>query len=575
MMSGSVLNLSIDNRYAVPFLVLVVLAMLAYFLASPLLVRPFPDRFTSDHDGQLLVRIAGQWMAVDEARSMDFRPMGIERYRGALLELEDGSWLINTGGQFVTHGQRLQRFFRQSPGPGQASTIEHCRHNLRDCRRWGSDELALDDDFALIGLPGDRYALADTGRHKVYLLDGNGEILDRFRRARFPNDLLWHDDALYLVDTNGERVRRMAVTGNRFGESTTVFRLGDHDATKRRRMPIRLAFVDDYWWLLSTDTSMKNGELFRIDPDWQGVQKIADPLLTDVAGLAPYRQGLVLAPFRGNHLLYFDPFDESLVPIEPPGLAVYLGELDAEVAERTRTTWLQVALLLALAGGFLMVGLRNARAVDGADPSAMSGHAVSFAEDQPYWFTYDTKTVSWVRNAVRAGVVSIPLMVLVMLWFTFISLSGDPSEEQADTLRHLLIAIWAMVLILGAFMVVASRELGRWSRYRLGMEGQLVLLAVDDDTVYRIEPRELQYGTNALLWGRHTIPLRLGNGKKLINDEQLDQRLMPLLQRHAERLGGLQMVRVQLARREPMTLASILLTLAMAGLMLYMKIFTG
>ncbi|QOC22076.1 hypothetical protein IC757_13760 [Wenzhouxiangella sp. AB-CW3] len=574
-MSKSVLNLSIDNRYAYPFIILAVLAVVVYFLTSPLLVRPFPDRFVTDDDGQLLVRVAGQWMAVDEERSLDFRPRGIERYQGALLELGDGSWLINTGGKSVSHRDRIRRFLRHSPSAGGTSTIEHCRNGLRQCDRWGASELELNDDFAMVSLPDERFALADTGRHKVYLLDGNGRILDRYRQARFPNDLHWRDDALYLVDTNGHRVTRMSVAGNRFGESETVFRLLEHDATDRRRMPIRLGFADGFWWLVSTNMAMKDGELFRIDPDWQRVHRIADPMLTDVVGLTAYREGLMLAVLGADELLYFDPADESLTPVEPPGLGPYLEELGDEVAARTRTLWLQMALLLSLAGGFLLFGLRQARATeDSAEPAEASAHAV-VAEDGPYWFEYDLKTIRSLRLTTNFGLAGIPLMLIAVIWYTFTSLTGAAPEDQASTMNHLLIMTWGMFLMLSAFMTVAARQIGRWTRYRLGMEEQQLLLAIDDETVCRIEPREVQYGTNAMLWDRHFVPFRLGNGKILINDKQFDRRLMPLLQRHAKWLTQSQLFLTQLERRDPMVVAPMLLVLGITGLWFYVKYFVG
>ena len=573
-MSGSVLNLSIDNRYAVPFLVLLVLAAVVYFLAGPLMMRPFPDSFASDRQGQLLVRVGGQWLAVDEDRSLDFRPMEIEAYRGPLLELDDGSWLINTGGQYVTHLQRLRRFIQLSPGEGEISTLERCRNDFLHCRLWGANELELVDDFALVELDEGRFALADTERHRVYLLDGNGEILDRYQGASFPNDLLWHDEALYLVDTNGQRVTRFETAGNRFGQPETVFRLRDHDVTRNRPMPIRLTFADGYWWLLATNLAMMNGELFRIDPDWQRVHRMADPLLTDVVALAPYDGGLMLATFRGDHLLYFDPVKESLAEVEPPGLAGYLGELEQEVAARKRTTWLQVALLLSLAIGFLVWGLRHAKAPDDNSDSAESGQAMH-AADGPYWFNYKTRTLNMLRNMMLAGLVSIPVMVLLLVWLSVAWFPGAAPDDSAGPAKQLLIVTWLSMLMLGAFMVTAAREMSKWKRYRLGVDGRQILLAVDDDTVYHIKPQELQYSTNALFWGRRMIPLKLGNGQKLIDDDQLDRLLFPLLERHGQRLGSLQMVWVQLSRRDPMTVASMLLVLGLAGLGLYMKLTVG
>ncbi len=574
-MSGSVLNLSIDNRYAYPFIILVVLAVVVYFLTSPLLVRPFPDRFLTDHDGQLLVRVAGQWLAVEEERSLDFRPRGIEHYQGDLLGLEDGSWLINTGGKSVSHRDRIQRFLRQSPSTGGRSTIEHCRSGLLQCDRWGASELELNGDFAMVALPGERFALADTGRHKVYLLDGNGRILDRYTQARFPNDLHWNDDALYLVDTNGHRVTRMTVAGNRFGESETVFRVARNAATEGRRMPIRLGFADGYWWLVSTNMSMMNGELFRIDPDWQRAHRIDDPMLTDVVDLTAYRDGLMLATFGADELLYFDPVDESLTPVEPPGLGGYLEELGNEVAARTRTLWLQVALLLSLAGGFLLFGLRKAGATEGSADAASPSRHVVVGEDGPYWFEYDQKVLGNLRRTVSSGLVGITVMTVLLIWYTYTTITGAVSEDQASTMNHLLIMMWGLLLIMSAFMIVAARQIGRWTRYRLGVEGQQLLLAMDDETVFRIEPREVQYGSNAMLWDRHFVPFRLGNGKSLIDDEQFERRVTPLLQRHATRLTQLQLFLAQLERRDPMVVAPILLVLSVAGLWLYMKYFIG
>jgi hypothetical protein len=539
-MDKSVLQRNIDNRYAVPFLILLILAGLHWFLVSPLMVRPFPDHFAVDHQGQTLFRIGAQWMTVEGESGLDLRPLDIDRHRGVVLPLDGGEWLINLGGQQETHRQRLRRFIRYSPGQGHESTLARCRAGLTDCRPWGDAGLALDDDFALVALSQSRFVLADTSRHRVYLLDGDGRELDRLTGVQFPNDLVVHADAVYVVDTNGGRVLRLQPSSHALGQPETVLRLSDQTSFRGRPLPIRLARGESDWWLIATNIKMANGVLFRVDTDWQAVSRVRDPELEDVVAVAADGDELLLATFRGDSLWRFDPERELLNPVDHPPLTSYLQVLDAEVTGLKRRTGFQVAILGTLALSFLTVGLLRSSAP--APTTTPSGSLAQRIADGPCWFAYKPEMLRLLDAGAWMLLFLPVLMALVLLTLGAMVLMGDGAADQRAPI--LLQSFWSqafLALLMMAVGVYMFSELRRQARYRLGRDDQLLLLEDHAGVVHRIDPAEIRFDRFQLLWDGRLIPLRAGLYGWLIEEHDRVEGLMPLLEESGTRRNTVQL----------------------------------
>ncbi|TVR98613.1 MAG: hypothetical protein EA418_01115 [Wenzhouxiangellaceae bacterium] len=547
-MDKDVLRRNIDNRYAVPFLIFLVLAGLHWFLLSPLMISPFPDRFGVDHQGQPLVRVGAQWLEASGEGGIDLRPLGIDRYQGMVLPLPSGEWLVNLGGQQLTHRQRLRRFIRLAPGQGGESSLVRCQADLGNCRPWGNNELAMDDDFALVALSQSRFVLADTSRHRVFLLDGEGRELDRMGGVQFPNDLLAHEGAVYVVDTNGGRVLRLQPSSTALGEPETVLRLSGHDAFRGRPMPIRLARSQSDWWLIATNMAMANGRLYRIDMDWQNPSRIDKPELDDLVAVSASDEGLLLAGFRGDHLWQFEPEQALLTALEHSGLSGYLASLDQETSQLKWRTGFQVAVLLALALVFLTIGLLRSTAPLPA-PAPIDNLAQRISSG-PLWFAYKPEMLRMLEAGAWIALFLFVLMSLLSIMLGASVLMGDGEVEQRSSM--LLQTFWLqvfLVVIKVAAGVYLFFELRRMARYRLGRDKELLLLEDPAGDVHRINPAELSYDRFQLLWKGTLVPLSAGLYGPLLEKQDRLEGLMPLLEEHATRRSSFALSLDWLARR--------------------------
>lgn len=547
-MDKDVLRRNIDNRYAVPFLIFLVLAGLHWFLLTPLMISPLPDRFGVDHQGQPLVRVGAQWMEISGEGGIDLRPLGIERYRGVVLPLPGGEWLVNLGGQQVTHRQRLRRFIRFAPGQGRESSLVRCQADLGNCRPWGNHELALDDEFSLVALSQSRFVLADSSRHRVYLLDGDGRELDRLGGVQFPNDLLVYAGAVYVVDTNGGRVLRIEPSSHDLGEPETVLRLSGQAEFRGRPMPVRLQRGQSEWWLIATDMSMANGRLFGIDLDWQNPVRVEKPELDDLVAVLASDEGLLLAGFRGDHLWRFDPERALLTPLEHSGMTSYRVSLDRETIRLKWRTGFQVAVLLALALVFLMIGLLRSTAPLPA-PAPVEDLAKRIAGG-PIWFAYKPEMLRMLNAAAWLALFLFVVMSLLFLMLGASVLMGDGGVEQRSGM--LMQRFWLQALMVVTNVVAGVYlffELRRMAGYRLGRDKDVLLLEDPAGDVHRIHPAELSYDRFQLLWNRTLVPLSAGLYGPLLEKQDRVEGLMPLLEAHATRRNTVELVVVWLARR--------------------------
>jgi hypothetical protein len=100
----------------------------------------------------------------------------------------------------------------------------------------------------------------------------------------------------------------------------------------------------------------------------------------------------------------------------------------------------------------------------------------------------------------------------------------------------------AVAVVLMVFGFSLFRQLRRAADYRLGIDGNTLLLAEGDDQVHRIDPAEVRFDRNNLIWTRHIIPLRAGLAGWLVTDKDREHHLMPLLDAHGRKRNSLQIM---------------------------------
>lgn len=559
----------IDNRYAVPFLVFFVLALGVYFLASPTLLRPFPDYFTIDHQDKALVRTGDAWVGVDEELHKDMQTLGIERYQGELIALDQQLWLLNQGGQNVSHWRRLARFLRLTDSEGTAASLLRCEAGLQRCRTWGDPELQFDDHFMAASLPGGYFALADTSRHQVLLVNAAGRIVDRDTNYLFPNDALWHEDTLYIVDTDNHRVRAYQPENGRLGTASTVFQLREHSEFDNRRFPIRLARTADHWWLVSTNMRMAKGEIVQLSTDWQPIQRVRHPDLDDVVALFPHRNRLLAAGFGADQVWQIEPNTLEVTTLQSDSLRQQIDTLEQHYSKKRRGVHIWVAILALISAGFLFIGLRQSRPIKELEREAQEVRSGPHDPALPVWIHPTDSAQRFVRNLHRY-VLAMPFVLLML-----IALASRPlwhisqSENQLpDGVLWMIVWLVLLFFVIAVTALVLWRQLKPWATTRLGrFEGQ-ILIGEPCGRVTRIDPRDVVFSDSQIYAAGRAIPIKRPQIGWWYEQSAYKRHLEPLLKQRARRLDDLGMMAHLLRQREPVITIGVVSTLIIVGLAL-------
>ena len=213
-------------------------------------------------------------------------------------------------------------------GPG---LIHRCRLADRACvpfttdargtRLEGSFELAADDDRSHV-------YLAHTTRHAIHLFDGSGNWLaasDAAGLYKFPHRPVVVADALYVADTNHQRLVAIDREPARFGEKVDSFSTETSLGSRGRVYPIaHRRLPDGTWWVVIGDARLQYADIIVFDSSGKPLRRLDLPVDASPAALEVVDE-LVLAPDPVN--LRVDAFTLAGQSVGEFGDAAFRGEL--------------------------------------------------------------------------------------------------------------------------------------------------------------------------------------------------------------------------------------------------------
>ena len=168
--------------------------------------------------------------------------------------------------------------FRQDKPVGKEG-LYRCSYNVDNCTLFSTDLPAFHGAFRLfIDKQNDTVYIADTPRFKIYKLNSQGMLLaENSNGLLFPNQILLHDNSLYIANTNKHEIKVVDSSTENFGEKIKSYpvQLSDFHS-----WPAELIRIDRHWWVSVFGSNMGNGKIQVFDNKWN---KIATPLLDEDA----------------------------------------------------------------------------------------------------------------------------------------------------------------------------------------------------------------------------------------------------------------------------------------------------
>lgn len=204
--------------------------------------------------------------------------------RGDYDFFSNGDLLIYSSHEQTSFSENLLTFIRikesrQKPASGKDG-LYRCSKNLTGCQLFTDALPAFYTTFRVfIDRASDTVYIADTPRFTLYKLNSQGALLARNdSKLHFPNQILLHEDKLYIANTNYNAIKIVRSETESFGEKISSHKAIISDSGSYL-WPSEIIRTPDSWWLGIADSNMDYANIQRFDDDWekQDVPLLKDP----------------------------------------------------------------------------------------------------------------------------------------------------------------------------------------------------------------------------------------------------------------------------------------------------------
>jgi hypothetical protein len=200
-----------------------------------------------------------------------------------------------------------------------------CNLIALSCNPFGQSLPKMPHSFRLvIDQTDDTIYLAETGAHRLYKIDSTGHILatDQDNHFKYPNQLSFVNQALWLADTNHQRLVQIDKNTDTFAQVQQTI-----PATfePNNRWPHQFSFVNNELWVNIANSAMSEGVLQRLDALGvsQGQAKLVHH--NDPMTLTFWQNHILVTDFNNASIERLDLRGNSLGLLSLPALAPYIN----------------------------------------------------------------------------------------------------------------------------------------------------------------------------------------------------------------------------------------------------------
>lgn len=511
---------------------------LGWYLGNQQKLEAASYGFIHEQADQLVVNF-GQtlvWLNAygEEQAAVNFSDLGIQA-EGDFEFFANGDLLVYHRATKPSLWKNIKRYHRVKEHavekPVASDGFYRCQLDIRRCQRFGVSLPAINGSFRLaVDTRDDSVYLAHTAAFKLYKIGSTGGILAESDSTnfKFPNQLWFANDQLWVADTNNHRLAQLSVKTERFAEVEQEF---NTSLDRRHRWPHQFASNGETFWVNIADGGMANGRIGIYSRDGKAQGELTAAQGKDPIAVYWWQDVLWLADFSEPLLERISTEGDVLADVSAPTLERLAAQSDGQKIAGAKLSQLGgiafvVVMLLGFTAAWLLERQQTVAALTGQDTEALKESVAKPVKE------HVTSEVFWISNQFLAKsrymkwlFIALPILMLS----SFVLLAIEVANDESASLKIEDLSIWAAVVICLSFIMYSSyRMMQRIALQKIGVIGASLVLQNSDrsSTVARAE--NIFYNDNYLL--ADDIIISLGNKRqRIFSDEELNDWVFPRL----------------------------------------------
>ena len=530
-----------------------------------------PAGLAMDPSGHLYIQIQNILLEHDTdgrfIKRHDLSELDVEHVLGAVRFFSNGDLLLRRGVDSRTLLDNVRAYMRLSnEKPLHPNLIDtgmyRCDLRTHLCAIFGPEPIDFAAAFGLyIDRDTDDVYISDTTRHMLRKYSAQGENLGQaIDGFRFPNQLLIHDNRLYVADTNNHRIRIVEPGTASFGTEITSIDVIPTEARKSKQTwPSHFAHIGRDWWVNNMSSSMDDGGIYIFNQNWAFKHKVDLPNGADPIAIKKFGDVVLITDWNNDRIYRVTTDGQLMVDFQSSGLQEVIDE-----SVRLRWQFQTYAYLAVIAFVLIFVALLiKGIATASSEPPAgkMETAEISTAPtDEMLWIEPDAKVVRKILLATR--IVGFCIIGLVPL-LAYIVIAAENRLVFLEIIPPIVGIVFIFLLV--------SRVNRTNINTAIGLRGQHITLRDHNG-------HEATAPTRQVIFNRATIAtpnmaVFLGQPQLAFYDRVvLEAQLFPRLT-DAKSVSNWEMQRVLIRMRHPQGIFTLLIfaTILVAGIWILLR----
>ena len=206
---------------------------------------------------------------------IDLSELGVVDFVGDLTFNDKDELLLRPGAYQTGFLENFAIFNRESNQhtleAASGDGLVLCDLNAMQCRPFGGGVHDFNRGFFSVYNQVDgTTVVSDASRHELHKYDVNGLWIASYNKElKFPNEVVFDDNDLFLVDTNNKVVKQFDHADDQFGKLLRSHITANPDSiVNRHDYPFVIEKAGDNWWLIMLDSAMNRGGVYMFDSQW-------------------------------------------------------------------------------------------------------------------------------------------------------------------------------------------------------------------------------------------------------------------------------------------------------------------
>jgi hypothetical protein len=527
------------------------IASWAYFNTQSLLVDS-PSFIKVNPTGNLVFQLGSHYYETSpdgiDVQHFALADAGISGTVGDFDFFNNGEMLLYANTYQPSFIESMETFFRVA-GTDTRQGIDgegfyRCEVRQATCVQFGGDLPVFTRGFRLTIDPDDNVYIADTSRHRVIKVNASGrQVATLADGLKFPNDLLWEEGVLHIVNTNHHEVLSVNASTNGFGN--TFSRVTPN--IPQRNFPTEIEKSESSWLVVAMDNAMQNGKLGELGIDGNELTLAEVERGADILTLAKTGNSLILSDVK--HLKYRRINSQTLQAesdFSSPLIAEHLARSKAEAGRYNAISWSVIGFGVL---GFIVLAYfaikSEIKAIDTdlepiSDDLSLDAALPDGAAE--YWlpnskaFVRAQKTTRWV---MPIGIIMLLALLLPLLL-----------KPNASMLLAMPVGLFLVMMYFSQKMLENAAKLG------LGVTEKGVMIRDIRGSTYQGKGQEVGYSRSTICLDKASVTT------KIFDPDEYEKWVKPRL-RNSTCLNESQVLLKQFKGRHPMLMETLKVTVAM------------